>query len=210
MDIEYRHRKKRRYPWWVKTVDRITTETDEARLSKPEMNILMHNFFIEGEQAKAAIEQSKEVVAGMVRDKVPGRSLRDLALHYAANTYQTATIGSLGDPYYNPFPGLQEIQDSWKLHPPQSLGLPAWKASPQEAAETVEKAAVQLGAPMIGITTINPDWLNTSVEISTDVDDLTVEEMIRILPERMKFVISLIGVCPPDLTLRNPLRLGEC
>ncbi|MBW2178473.1 MAG: hypothetical protein JRH03_16320 [Deltaproteobacteria bacterium] len=68
MDIEYRHRKIRCYPWWVKTVDRITTETDEARHSKPKMNLLMHNAFVEGEQSQAAIEQSKEVVAGMVRE----------------------------------------------------------------------------------------------------------------------------------------------
>ena len=130
MDIEYRQRKKRRYPWWVKTVDNITTETDKTRLSKPQMNFLMHALLVEGEKTQAANEQSKEVVAGKIRDKVPGNSLRDLALHYAANTYQSGTIGSLGDPVTNPFPGIQEIQNSWKLHPPQTLGLPAWEASP--------------------------------------------------------------------------------
>jgi|APSaa5957512622_1039677.scaffolds.fasta_scaffold27690_1 hypothetical protein len=98
MDIEYRQRKKRRYLWWVKTVDRITTGTDEARLSKPGMHFLMHKGFVEGEATQAAIEQSKKVVADMVRKQVPGKSLRDLALHYAVNTYQNFTIGSLGDP----------------------------------------------------------------------------------------------------------------
>jgi reductive dehalogenase len=208
MDIVYRQRKKRRYPWWVKTVDQITTETDKARLSKPQMNFLMHRVLVEGEKAKAAIEQSKDVVAGKIRDKVPGYSVRDLALHYAANTYQSGTIGSLGDPVFNPLPGLQEIQNTWKLHPPQSLGLPAWEASPQVAAETVEKAAVQLGSPMIGITTINPDWLSAGVEISPDVDEVTADGMTRILPERLKYVISVIGVCPPDLTLRSQTELG--
>ena len=208
MDIEYRQRKKRRYPWWVKSVEQITTETDDTRHVKPDMHFLMSLALVENEQAQAKIDQSKEVVARMVRDQVPGKSVRDLALHYAANTYHSSTIGSLGDPVFTDFPGLRKIQNSWKLHPPQSLGLPAWTASPQEAAETIEKAAIQLGSPMIGITTINPNWLNKGVEISPNVEKLTFEGMKILIPERMKYIISLIGVNPPDLTLRNQTELG--
>ena len=67
------------------------------------------------------------------------------------------TIGSLGDPYFNVSPGIGEISSTWKLHPPQSLDLPPWKASPERrASDVVEAAGIQLGAAMVGITTIDP------------------------------------------------------
>ena len=36
--IVYRDQKNR-YPWWVRTVDTITTETDDARLKKPDEHV---------------------------------------------------------------------------------------------------------------------------------------------------------------------------
>ena len=201
-------RRKSRYPWWVKTVDNITTETDESRHAKPDMDAIMHFGLIEGEESQRRIEKSKAVVADMVRNQVPGKSLRDLALHYAANTYQSFTVGSLGDPFFNEFPGIRKIQRSWKLHPPQQLGLPPWQASKQEASHTVEKAGIQLGAAMVGFTEINPLWTHKYASISPDAEKLTMEGMNAILPERMKYIVSFIGVNPPDLTLRNQTELG--
>lgn len=204
----YYQRRKSRYPWWVKRVDNITTKTDESRHAKPDMDAIMYHGLIEGEESQQRIEKSKEVVADMVRNKVPGKSLRDLALHYAANTYQSFTIGSLGDPFFNEFPGIRKIQNSWKLHPPQELGLEPWQASKQEASHTVEKAGIQLGAAMVGFTEINPLWTHKYASFSPDVEKLTMEGMNAILPERMKYVVSFIGVNPPDLTLRNQTELG--
>lgn len=205
--VEYRNQKKR-YPWWVKTVDELTTQTDDTRHTKPDLDLIMHMAFLERETSEKAIEKSKTVVAKAVNKNVPGKSLRDLALHYSANTYMHFTMGSLGDPAFNIMPGLQEIQNSWKLHPPQTLGLNPWEATPQEASHTIEKAGIQLGAHMVGITTINPLWTNKSVTFSSKVDKLTQDGMKTIIPERMKYVITLLGVNPPDLTLRNKSELG--
>ncbi len=204
--VEYR--KKKRYPWWVKTVDSITTETDDTKHTKPDFDSILHFGIVEAEKSKQQIELSKEVVAKSIKNRVAGKSVRDLALHYAANTYHSFTIGSLGDPYFNEFPGIRKIQKHWKLHPPQTLGLPAWEASRQEASRTIEKAGVQLGAAMIGITTINPKWTHANVSISSEVDKLTYEGMNAILPERARYMISILGVNPPDLTLRNQTELG--
>jgi len=159
--VSYRTHKKR-YPWWVKTVDRITTETDDARLKKPDMHSILHFGIFESDSWDERSEQSKAFVTKGVKENLPGRTLPDLALHYAANTYMHFTIGSLGDPYFNILPGIGEIANTWKLHPPQSLSLPPWKASPEKASDVVEAAGIQLGAGMVGITTIDPNgWMQT-------------------------------------------------
>jgi reductive dehalogenase len=205
--VEYRTQKKR-YPWWVKTVDRITTETDDSRFKKPDMHSIMYVGLFESEKFQERVEQSKAYVAKGVKENIPGRTLPDLALHYAANTYMHFTIGSLGDPYFNISPGIGKITKTWKLHPPQSLDLPAWKASPQKAAEVVETAGIQLGAAMVGMTTINPLWLDANVSIRSDVDEITHEDGKTFIPERMKYVICVMGVNPPNLVDRNWSELG--
>ena len=98
---EIYRRRKSRYPWWVKTVDQVTTDTDPSRHAKPDMDYIVYQGIIEAEESQRKLEKSKEVVAEFIRKKVPGRSIRDLALHYAANAYMAATVGSLGDPYFN-------------------------------------------------------------------------------------------------------------
>jgi reductive dehalogenase len=199
---------KKRYPWWVKSVDTITTETDDSRLKKPDMHRILHAGIFEQDKWEERSEQSRAYVTKGVKENIPGRNLPDLSLHYAANTYMHFTVGSLGDPFFNALPGIGEIQNTWKLHPPQSLGLPAWKASPEKAADVVEAAGIQLGAAMVGITTINPKWLNKGVTISSDVDEITREGGKTIIPERMKYVICVIGANPPDLAARGWTELG--
>ena len=93
--VEYQRRKSR-YPWWVKKVDRITTETDDTKHSKPDMNLTTYYGIYKAEESQRQIERSKEVVAKAIKNKVPGKSLRDLALHYAANSYMAFTY-----PFYN-------------------------------------------------------------------------------------------------------------
>ena len=206
--IIYRDQKKR-YPWWVKSVDRITTETDDSRLKKPEDRRTAASKDKQTSTKKEASweEIIKHTVKG-IKENIPGRTLPDLALHYAAATYMHYTIGSLGDPRVNVLPGIGEIQNTWKLHPPQSLGLPAWKAAPEKASHIVEKAGIQLGAAMVGITTINPKWLNPGVMIDAGADQITSDGKNMLIPERMKYVICMLGVCPPDLVNRNLTELG--
>ncbi|MBW1846347.1 MAG: hypothetical protein JRJ27_04200, partial [Deltaproteobacteria bacterium] len=76
--VEYRTRKKR-YPWWVKTVDRITTETDDSRFKKPDMHSIMHVGIFESDKFDKNVEQSKAYVANGVKENIPGRTLPDLA-----------------------------------------------------------------------------------------------------------------------------------
>ena len=206
-DVIYRDQKKR-YPWWVKTVDEITTETDDSRSSKPDYHRIAHTILFESDRIPENDEKAREFVAKGVTANIPGRTLPDLALHYAANTYMHFTIGSLGDPYFNVSPGIGEVSSTWKLHPPESLGLPPWEGSPQEASDVVEAAGTQLGAAMVGITTIDQRWLNKNVSISSEVDQITNDGTKTLIPERMKYVICLMGVCPQNLVDRNLTELG--
>ena len=205
--VIYREQKKR-YPWWVKSVDTITTEMDDSLIKKQDK---VKNFSRDdGKKTRTKPTREeiiKHVVKGIKKD-IPGRTLPDLALHYAANTYMHFTIGSLGDPKFNILPGIGEIQNTWKLHPPQSLDLPAWEASPEKASDVVQAAGIQLGAAMVGITTLNPKWLNANVVIDAGADQITSDGTNTLIPERMKYVVCVMGVCPPDLVDRNLTELG--
>ncbi len=206
--IVFRNQRKR-YPWWVKSVDKITTELDDSLQTKPTE---MQNFSPGSGKKKDRKKPTREDIIGHVvkgiKEDIPGRTLPDMALHYSANTYMHYTIGSLGDPMFNIMPGINEIQNTWKLHPPQSLDLPAWQASPERASHVVEKAGLQLGAAMVGITTINPKWLNPNVLIDAEADQITHDGTNMLIPERMKYVVIVLGACPPDLVDRNSSELG--
>ncbi|MCP4753896.1 MAG: reductive dehalogenase [Proteobacteria bacterium] len=200
---------KKRYPWWVRSVDNITTEMNDSRIKKPgDPKTAVSKDKPKKKREKPSWEEVTGHVVKGIKENIPGRTLPDLALHYSAATYMHYTVGSLGDPRVNILPGIGEIQNTWKLHPPQSLGLPAWEASPEKAAEIVEAAGIQLGAAMIGITTINPKWLNPGVVIDAGVDQITSDGKNTLIPERMKYVICNLGVCPPNLVDRNLTELG--
>jgi len=205
--IVYRDQKKR-YPWWVKSVDTITTETDDSRFKKPDDHRPVASRDKQTKTKKPSWEEITGHVVKGIKENIPGRTLPDLALHYAAATYMHYTVGSLGDPRFVILPGIGEIQNTWKLHPPQSLDLPAWEASPEKAADVVEKAGIQLGAIMVAMTTINPKWLNPGVIIDAGVDKITNDGKNTLIPERMKYVVCLLGVNPPDLVGRNLTELG--
>ena len=206
--IVFRDQKKR-YPWWVKSVDSITTETNDSRIKKPED---LRPSESKDKQKKKREEPGWEEITGHVvkgiKENIPGRTLPDLALHYSTNTYRHYTIGSLGDPRVNILPGIGEIQNTWKLHPPQTLGLPVWQATPEKAADIVEKAGIQLGAAMVGIISLNPKWLNAGVVIDAGVDQITSDGKKTLIPERMKYVVCTLSACPPDLVNRNLTELG--
>lgn len=198
-----------RYPWWVKSVDEITTETDDSRFKKANLHSVIHGLLFESERIQEQMEASRGYVAKGIKENMPGRTLPDLALHYAAATYMHTTVGSLGDPYINYMPGIEEISEKWKLHPPQSLGLPPWEATPEEASRVVEQAGIQLGASMVGFTTIDPRWLlDMAASISSEVDEITSDGMKTLIPEEMKYVICVMGVVPPNLVDRNWTELG--
>jgi len=202
---------KGRYPWWVKSVDNITTETDDNRFKKHDTTLFKQIDALQSQMPdlkKDGDEKLRAFIAKSIKENIPGRTLPDLALHYAAGTYFHYRVGNLGDDsFISLMPGISEI-NTWKLHPPQSFGLPPWKASPEEASHILETAGTQLGAAMVGFTTINPNWLDNDCEISPDVDNISSVDGKTLIPERMKYVICILGVTPQNLVDRNFSFLG--
>lgn len=201
-----------RYPWWVKTVDQITTEVN-PQIAEPLP--LLHGFsnFAALEPQRYVDEVYKEakenVIDGIVNN-IPGRSLPDLALHYATQGYLTSTMGTI-DGERVPMNETDEVIQSFHMFPPQHFDLPPWQGSPEEASKIVNAAGIQLGATQIGFAKVNPDWLNqaTVFDPNLKTHDIDIYTNKIKLPTSYKYVIVYINQAPRDLTIRNQSQLGN-
>lgn len=206
-DTVYRDQRKR-YPWWVKSVDEITTATDKSKakpmdiskatFSPPARFFKPHN--IEEEAAKAAgfgISQHIGVdkTVQMHRDKwawiekslkedVPGFSHADWALYYAAYSVQYNFSFS--------FEELTEKSAFTNVH--ERYGLDPWNGSRLEASRKIEKAAIMLGASQVGFTMLDPMYLYKQAQNQ--------------FPPEMKYVIVLLTRWSPQGDNRRDTALG--
>jgi reductive dehalogenase len=205
-------KRKYKYPWWVKAVDRITTEINPKIAEKPPL-LNYTNYFnavMSEEEVGKLNAAAKAYVKEGIEKKIPGRTLPDLALHYAAHGFITlGSTGSFDSPRSITTQANSEIQ-SYNIHPPKDFGLPAWQATPEEASKIVEAAGIQLGASMVGFTKINPLWLYQYVDINPKAADVKISPATRefVIPERFKYVIIFIAQGPRDLLVRNQSELG--
>lgn len=94
--IVYRDQKKR-YPWWVKSVDRITTETDDSRLKNPEDRRTAASKDRQTSTKKEACweEIIKYTVKG-IRENIPGRTLPDKTLLHEVAHITASKMPRLG------------------------------------------------------------------------------------------------------------------
>lgn len=208
------HKRAYKYPWWVKTVDQMTTELDPSiDNGPPPMHFSIYSKSeMFAEQRQANNEQAKAYVREGIVNDIPGRTLPDVALHYAAHTYML--MGSDGSFDAPPTPRISpaayaEVQ-SYNLHPPQDFGLPAWEATPEEASKVVEQAGIQLGASMVGFTRVNPKWLYKHVVVDSEATHSYFDPETRryVVPESYQNVIIFISQGPRDLLVRNQSELG--
>ena len=203
-------KRKYKYPWWVKTVDEITTETNPDITTPPPM---MHvaNYaggVISDEDLGALNSKAKEHVKEGIENNIPGRSLPDLALHYALHA--DMTLGSQGSFDAPRSPNIEGHNDllSYNLHPPQDFDLEPWQASPEEASKIVEAAGIQCGASMVGFTKLNTDWLYPYANVNPDAKEVFRNENGFNIPESHKSMIIMISQGPRDLLIRNQSELG--
>ncbi|MBT6612687.1 MAG: hypothetical protein HOB38_11330, partial [Deltaproteobacteria bacterium] len=139
----YRDQSKR-YPWWVKSVDKMTTEIDESIWERKVTDQIQMGLFGDPEKAKEKANESVKKIVARIEKEVPGNQLKDLALHYASTTFFAAGVSMFeGNFITHMFPIMEAV--SKVIHPPEELGVPKWQGSPQEASEMVEIAAMQLG-----------------------------------------------------------------
>lgn len=68
-NIKYRDQKKR-YPWWVKAVDKITTEIDDSQLKKSDYHSIIYAALFESEKVNENAEKSQTVVAKGIKENI--------------------------------------------------------------------------------------------------------------------------------------------
>ena len=200
-----------RYPWWVKSVDRITTPVDasiwERKTTDKFMMLILDPD--ENQKAKARLEKARERMLKKMRNQEPGSRLQDFALHYASETYFAAGIDLFNAGFITKLLEIRAIV-STLIHPPEELGVPRWEGPEEEASAMVETAGIHLGASQVGFTALNPDWLQDTAHVDPQVEEITATEDGRILvPERMKYVIVLAGQVPMAAQIRAPSQIGD-
>jgi hypothetical protein len=183
-----------------------TSEVEEKRFTGAHMFALYPSLkeqdsgegsFIEEEERKNAR------ISERIRSNMPGFSLKDRQLSQAAWTlFKTTNTGE----------GLLSW-DRITVPAPSELGVEPYCASPEEMAQTVKSAALFLGAGDVGISMMNKSYVNLQERgkpvIFEDTDKPAVTKEKFVIPEKMKWVVSL--AIPMDLKLLSqvPNELGD-
>jgi reductive dehalogenase len=168
----YRNQRKR-YPWWVKSVDEPTTAIDRNKHKRINMERLTVDLVGRFHHAKNRAEVVNRAASvglpqyigldkaaalgkkGWTRQKrwlqenSPGSRHEDQALHNAAQSVQY----NLGHDFY------ELTEKGAYVNVCKRYGLEPWKGSKLEASQKVEKAAIALGASQVGFAQIDPMYL---------------------------------------------------
>jgi reductive dehalogenase len=170
--IVYRNQKKR-YPWWVKSVNEPTTAIDRdkhRRMNMERLTVDLVSRFYHGKNRAEVVNRMANVglpqYIGVDKatelgrkggaqqkrwldENSPGFRHEDWALYHAAQSVQY----NLGFDFY-------ELTDkSAFVNVCERHGLEPWKGSKLEASQKVEKAAIALGASQVGFAQMDPMYL---------------------------------------------------
>jgi reductive dehalogenase len=198
-----------RYPWWVKSVDRITTPVDTATWERPSTNKILMMLGPDREKSAAKEKSARQRMIDKMRNNEPGSRLQDFALHYASETYFAAGVDAFNVGFILEFLNIHKAVGTL-IHPPEELGLPRWEGSESEASAMLEAAAIHLGASQVGFTALNPWWLESNVYVDPGVEKIKTTEDGRVLvPESMRYVIVLAAQVPMDAQVRAPSQIGD-
>ena len=197
----------RRYPWWVKSVDKITVETNASAIEKPTTHIIVMKL-MERMQGDAEIPGQRPALIKKIKSGAPGFSLPEVSLQFASQTYFQSGVDIDGNIIMG-FAPLREII-AGQVHTPEELGVERWEGSEEEASAMVEKAANHLGAAQVGFAAFDLTWLGPNVTIDPDVEEPTGNflEGIRI-PESHKYAILVAGRVPMWAARCAPGALGS-
>jgi reductive dehalogenase len=202
----YRDQRKR-YPWWIKSVDKVTTETDDSIAESPTDVVfsLLAKRIIKGSPKWVA--RNREALIEKIKNNVPGSHLRDVALLFASGTYFAggATLDGRS------FDGIERIAEivSVQIHPPDELGVPRWEGTPEETSKMVGTAAIHLGAVQVGFTVMNPLWMTPNIRFDPNLEEIErMGRFVTAVPERFKYVITAIALVPPVASVHAPSHIG--
>ena len=210
-DIIFRDQKKR-FPWWVKSVDKPTIEVDPENGTQPSLfkSTALVQRFLHRKDYKEFIkrfpdigakrhlgldtllkthEHRENLVRKMIREGIPGSTQKDMALAYAAYSL-----------YYDSYIPLEELTARTSFeNMTEKAGVEPWQGTPEEASNMIEKAARVLGAGQIGFTTVDPRYMYPDGERGKSIKPLSPE---------MKYVIMILTPWLPEGTKRADTGVG--
>jgi reductive dehalogenase len=168
----YRDQRKR-YPWWVKSVNEPTTAIDRnkhRRMDARKLTIDLVNRFYHAKDRAEVVDKTSltglpqyigvDKTAALAKkgwtrqkrwleENSPGFRHEDWALGHAAQSVQY----NLGFDFY------ELTAKSAFVNVCERYGLEPWKGSKLEASQRIEKAAIALGASQVGFAQIDPMYL---------------------------------------------------
>jgi epoxyqueuosine reductase len=204
--VVYRDQSKR-YPWWVSSVDRITTQVDESIMEKPRGSIISWVPQQPPEYLMQLMAKGKDYVP-RVQNNEPGNRLQDVALHQAASSFWWAGTKMNGETMMVP-DELVTLSREKVCVSPEDFGVEPWRGTPEEASEMVETAGMFLGAAQIGFTSVNEAWLPPDIVFDSKVDRITrTEDKTQLYPERFKYVVTGMALVPYNAGMRSPTAIA--
>jgi reductive dehalogenase len=198
-------------PWWVKTVEKPTTEIDWAKMKRYnegyKKELGTGTVRGGGFKAYAGAEKDKEL-AGLskallqkgVENNTPGYSLKDQALDASQDAQLEIS-----------FLGPQQAKT------PEEWGVPKWSGSPEEAARIVRAAFRHNGAATVGFVELDENTRKLVYSFDPDGKELVFSdealpsetETQRIIPNTAKYMIVYTIQMSEETLKRAPTVLGS-
>lgn len=177
-----------RRAWWVKVVDQPTTEIQWDKVEpisekdRTVRNIETFTKYAGADVVETMIAQGNINQANHLINDAPGWGLKDQAL-YNAQTWDAERPGSFLGPQTAPTP--------------ESLGVPKWTGSPEEASKMIRAAMRHFGAARVTFLELDentkkfiysndPDGKPIVFE---DIDQAYESDQKRVIPNKAKWVI---------------------
>lgn len=193
----------------VRRTARPTVEFDLAATPRFDPNNIVYRGFAryKGQEEAARLRQrSQQRTQQWAQERRPGFSLRDRALLNAGWTATLTGGVNCGILSWTKVPGS-------RVATPQELGVESYRASPEEAAQTVKAAARFFGADLVGISPLKEAWVyshvNNKAVLFEDVTEPQETDESYIIPKSCRWVISCAVPMSRETLMMTPSPLGE-
>jgi len=200
-------------PWYIKEIDKPTCDIDWDMMKRFDYSEVMWagglRKAIGLEEFDRIINLGRENKIRWMKEKKPGYTLKDIALHDAHNYAPYSFIGPQTSPT------------------PEELGVPRWEGTPEDNARLIRAFLRLHGASQVSFVELDTDttekFIYTHDYISwhtrpfgqgprldiLDVDEPSEGEGYRVIPKKARSVIVYALRMSDELMRRAPTKLGN-
>ncbi|KUO49007.1 MAG: reductive dehalogenase [Desulfitibacter sp. BRH_c19] len=193
--------------WWVKTVDKPTTEIDWKNLKRFEEWKTVRgsiNEYRSAEETKRLDQLKKDNMLKWELENVPGYTTKDFALKDA--------VGAGRPPFY--FMGPRSAKT------PQERGTPRYEGTPEENARMIRIALRHMGAATVGFVELEPETTRKLVYaeepksvkkpiLFENVDVGYEDEKKLVIPDKARYTIVYTVQMSNETMKYGPTVLGS-